>query len=387
MQKFFYLSLLSLFSCTSNGQTHTQQVISQKVVRIPELSNDLAQRFYFPSKEDIVKLNEIYDKLTPEEKAAQIIMIASSESLGFEYHSYVRPNFDKGYASNILFLKGKTTDFTKQEHYLSNSKKESILLPLYACDCEPSLFHYKFTDQPKMLATSKLNDSTKVAASLDSIHKVMNQLNIDINFAPVIDLGKNKAIINNRAFSSNVDTMLNLANLFINYTQNNNNATTIKHFPGHGAVVGDTHKGKVWIDGEMTELDNFKNIIKTASPIFVMVGHISIKNNQDGYNTPNGHPSTISRNIVTDLLKKDIGFKGIITTDAMNMGAIKNISNADFEAVKAGIDLILMPNNPSKLHAQIVDALNKKDALSKQIETSIKKIILLKIITGRVQTQ
>jgi beta-N-acetylhexosaminidase len=387
MQKFIYISLFSLFSCDSSGQTPTQHAVTSKMVSVPKLSNNIAQRFYYPDKEDIVKLNEIYHNISLEEKAAQMIMIASSESLGFEYQTYVKPNFDKGYAANILFLKGKTADFSKQEAYLSNSKKETKLLPLYACDCEPSLFHYKFTDQPKMLVTSKLIDSTMIAASLDTIHKVMTQLHIDINFAPVIDLGKNKAIINNRAFSTNVDTMLNMANLFINYTQNDGKVATIKHFPGHGAVVGDTHKGKVWIDGNMTELDNFKNIIKTSSPIFVMVGHISIKNNKEGYNTFNGNPATISRNIVTDLLKKEIGFKGITTTDAMNMGAIKDIPNADFEAVKAGIDLVLMPNNPAKLHAQIVNALQQNDEFSKQLEASIRKIILLKIITGRTLTQ
>ncbi len=384
MKIFFLLSILSFFSCTSHGQaeksSHKSATTASKQA---SYSNKLAQRFFSPLAQDLESVNRLYDSLTMEQKAAQMLMIASSDALGFPFATHVKDNFNNGFAQNVIFLKGTLKSFQSQEQYLSRGA-QNPLLPLYACDCEPSLLHYKFTDQPRMTTTNKLKDSMMVMASLDSIHRLMNKLNIDINFAPVVDLGNNKAIINNRAFSTQKDTMLRLAKNFIDYAQNNGIATTVKHFPGHGAVVGDTHKGKVWIDGKMTEVPNFTSIIKSASPIFVMVGHIAIRNNAEGYNTPNGNPATISRNIVTGLLKDKIAFKGIAVTDAMNMGAIKNVPNADFEAVKAGIDLVLMPNNPAKLHGQIVAALKQGDALSKQIEQSIKKIILLKVITDRI---
>lgn len=376
---------LSLLSCSSNGQTPTSvKVQTHNKVAKNSRPNTLAQQFNNPSVQQKQQVIDIYNQLTDEERAAQMIMIASSETLGFPYASHVKQKIDKGVAGNVIFLKGTTTNFKKQETYLSNSITKG-LLPIFGCDCEPSLFHYKFTDKKRMLPTSKLQDSLKIVQSLDTINRVMEDLHININFAPVVDMAVNKEIISNRSMSTDPKKLVYLNSIFVNHEQNNNIAATIKHFPGHGAVTGDTHHNKVWINGKMTELENFRNVIKKSDPLLVMIGHISIKNNPEGYNTENGIPSSISRKIVTDLLKKDIGFTGIATTDALNMGAVKNIPNADFEAVKAGIDLVLMPNNPEKLHAQLTAALKANDALAKQIETSVKKIILLKVITGRVK--
>lgn len=382
MRFILLLALSGLVSCCSTAQ-NTPLIAAQQGAESTRFANKLANEFYNPSEAIKKQVLEIYDQLTAEQKAAQLIMVPSSEQLGFPYQSYVKPLSDKGITANYLFLKGTSASFKEQERYLSTHNTQAGLRPLNACDCEPTLMHYKFTDKPKMNPTSLLNDSLKITASLDSILQVMNSLNININFAPVIDLGANKAVINKRAFSNNRDSLIKYAGIFINHAQNKGIAATVKHFPGHGAVVGDTHKGTVWINGAMTELDNFKTVINTYDPLLVMIGHISIKNNAKGYNTPNGKPASISRNIATDLLKKEMKFRGIVTTDAMNMGAIKNIPNADFEAIKAGVDLIVMPNSPEKLQSQIVSALQANDDLSKQISYSVKKIILLKLLTGQ----
>lgn len=385
MRTLLLLIAFSIISCNSNGQPNTAVASkSQSKKTEKKYANKLANAYYNPSKAQQDLALEIFNKLSPEQKAAQLIMIASSEKLGFPYATSVKPLADKGIAANYIFLKGTGTAFRSQEKYLATKTHEG-LLPINACDCEATLMHNKFMDHPKMSPTSQLSDSVKLIASLDSIMLLMKDLNIDINFAPVADLGANKAVINNRAFSTHKDSLVRYSNMFINYSQDNGIAATIKHFPGHGAVTGDTHKERVWIDGSMKELETFRSIISTSDPLLVMVGHISVKNNPEGYNTPKGHPASISKNIVTDLLKKQMGFKGITTTDAMNMGAIKNIPNADFEAIKAGIDLVLMPNDPQKLHQQIVAALQANDELSRQIEISVKKIILLKIVTGRIK--
>src|SRR5690606_29138018 len=154
-------------------------------------------------------------------------------------------------------------------------------------------------------------------------------------------------------------------------------------FPGHGAVVGDTHKQSVMIDGKLTELPTFQSIIQKEQPIMVMVGHISVKNNPDGFNTEGGRPATTSRKLVTDLLRNQIGYQGIITTDAMNMQASKNFQDADWEAAKAGVDLILMPLNAANLNVRIADEIEKGTELGKQFESSVKRIIKLKLLQQR----
>jgi len=141
-------------------------------------------------------------------------------------------------------------------------------------------------------------------------------------------------------------------------------------------VSGDSHNQLVAIDGEMQELDNYKPLIKNGV-ISIMVGHIAVLNNEK-YNT-DGLPSSCSRKIVTDLLKNELNFKGIVITDAMNMGALKKIDNASLKAVEAGCDMILMEPDEIKLFDAIYQKYMNDDAFKKQVDQSVKKIIRLKI--------
>ncbi|MBK8300436.1 MAG: hypothetical protein IPK90_08300 [Chitinophagaceae bacterium] len=93
-------------------------------------------------------------------------------------------------------------------------------------------------------------------------------------------------------------------------------------------------------------------------------------------------PATLSKQIVTRLLKDSLGFSGIVVTDAMNMGAVKSIKDADIKAVLAGNDLILIPEQIQSLHKRIIVMLNGDDKTRKRISSSIKKIIRLKICLG-----
>jgi beta-N-acetylhexosaminidase len=115
-------------------------------------------------------------------------------------------------------------------------------------------------------------------------------------------------------------------------------------------------------------------------PVAVMVGHIVVRNNKK-YGTEE-LPATLSPAIIKGLLRQDLGYKGIITTDALNMEAAAKIPDADFKAVEAGVDLILMPKNARLLNYRIVTALNQNDALSKQIQQSVKRIIRYKLLVN-----
>ena len=346
-------------------------------------SSNIGALFYSNAPWIQQKVDAIFNAMTTDERAAQMIMIASGETMGFPYQTYVKPLIDDKKVANVIFLKGTTTQFKKQADYL-NTKTMAGLSPLYACDCEPSLLHYKMTDKPKMTTTNRLQDSLSVKNSVDSINNIMDLIGIHVNFAPVLDIGINKAVISNRAFSAKPDSIVYLSDKFIHYTQTDKKAATIKHFPGHGAVSGDTHKQSVYIDGKLTELATFQKVITQSNPIFVMIGHITVRNNPDGYNTESGKIASSSRTIVTKLLKQKMGFNGIVTTDAMNMGAATKIANGDWEAIKAGVDLILMPVEPRKLHAQIVKELTAQSELAKEMELSIKKIIRLKYLSGNL---
>ncbi|RYD99273.1 MAG: glycoside hydrolase family 3 protein [Sphingobacteriales bacterium] len=388
MRKRIYLlsaGLLSFAAC--QGQTGTKEAAVPKAkyeygtkAIASTAKSTLAEQFFSAAPGIDKKVDELWAQMNSSQKAAQMIMVASSEPLGFPYATSVKSTVSKDQAANVLFLKGSKTEFIRQNKELKQFRIAG-LQPLFACDCEPTLFHNKFTGEKKMLATASLKTQDAVNSSVDTINKVMDEMGIVVNFAPIVDIAANKAVINKRAFSDEPSVIEDLAGTFINRTQADNKAATIKHFPGHGAVVGDTHKQSVLINGKMTELKTFDNILKKDKPVFVMVGHISVKNNPEGFNTENGRPATASKKIITDLLRNKLNFQGIVVTDAMNMQASKNFTDADWESAKAGADLVLMPLDAAKLNKQIAAEIEKGSALGKQFEASVKRILRLKVIS------
>ncbi|MEM9934558.1 MAG: glycoside hydrolase family 3 N-terminal domain-containing protein, partial [Bacteroidota bacterium] len=214
------------------------------------------------------------------------------------------------------------------------------------------------------------------------IAEELTYIGIQYNLAPVLDLSPENAAIGNRSFGYEPDSVAALAAAFVQASQQNNIATSIKHFPGHGLVKGDTHERLVYIDSVMEEVPVYLPLIE-AGAISVMIGHIAVRNHPK-YNTE-GWPASCSRKIITDLLKEELGFKGIVITDAMNMGALSAFPNPKLASVKAGADIILMPGSPKdtrKLIQDVLAEMAKDKAFQQQVYNSVRKIIRLKICFG-----
>jgi beta-N-acetylhexosaminidase len=126
----------------------------------------------------------------------------------------------------------------------------------------------------------------------------------------------------------------------------------------------------------MKEVCNYPTLIANGV-LSIMVGHLAVQNNAK-YNT-DGLPSTCSEKIVTNLLKDSLGFKGLIVTDAMNMGGVTNVPNAVYMAVNAGCDIILMPLDAKKAHEELLSAYRTNTAFKKKLDESAKKVIRMKL--------
>lgn len=325
------------------------------------------------------KVNNLYDSMSIEERAAQMIMAGTSEKKGIGLPiDQVKKLIKNHLVGSVLFLKGNSNRFKEWRIEMDTLAATGKSNPLYACDCEPTLFHKKFTDQDSVLYASQIQDTITLSKVLNKINGRMNEMELNVNFAPVVDISINEEVIKDRSFGFEPNRIIQLSSYFITYSRKQGISCAVKHFPGHGNVKGDTHKQSVLIDGELTELNTFANIIRNTSPDFVMIGHMEIVNN-DQYNTF-GKPCSISKNIVTGLLKEKLGFKSIAITDAMNMVAVKKYVNSDWLAVLAGNDIILMPNDVESLHQKICAALKNDDVIAQQLETSIKRVLQLKLI-------
>ena len=280
------------------------------------------------------------------------------------------------YIGGVLMLNGSKTEFTKM---IKEFKQINKGLPLvFSADAEPSLINQKIKETQPIKKANKMLNRDEVRKYAKLICEELKQMGINYNYAPVVDMSPNK-IISYRSFGINADTAQVWANIFIEETQKNGIVATAKHFPGHGYVVGDTHKKLVYIDGEMKEVNNYIPLIKNGV-LSIMVAHIAIKNNKK-YNT-NDLPATCSKNIVTGLLKNKLNFKGIVITDALNMGGVVNIPHCELKAIKAGCDMLLMPVNTEKALIDILNETKKNKSLQQRVFASVKKIIRLKICLG-----
>lgn len=317
------------------------------------------------------KTDSIFNTLNDTSCVGQMIVPAAGQHGKSDKH--VLSLIQKKYIGGVLLLNG-TTDGFKQKIQNFNAANNNLPL-IYSADAEPSLVNRKIEGTQTVKNANKMLSRAEVLKYAKMICEDLKSIGINYNYAPVVDMSPNR-VVSFRSFGNNADTAQVWANIFIQESQKHGIVATAKHFPGHGYVVGDSHEKLVYIDGELKEVDNYIPLINNGV-ISVMVGHIAVKNN-DKYNT-NKLPSTCSRLIVTDLLKRKMKFNGLVVTDAMNMGGVSSIPNCELKAVQAGCDLILMPVDEEKALFDIVKSIQKDAVLKQQVYASVKKIIRLKI--------
>lgn len=326
------------------------------------------------------KVNTVFNSLSLSDRAAQMIITAAGRY--GKPHDEVKKLTDEGIIGGVLLLNGTKEGFTKLVEELNaiTIKKNKPSL-IFSADAEPSLINRKIQGTPEIKKTSEITDIDDCKRVAGKISNELLNIGIHQNYAPVIDISPNNEAIGNRSFGNEPLQVINMAMTFMEESQKMNIVNTIKHFPGHGNVMGDTHKKLVYIDGEMTEIENYVPFIDNGA-ISIMVAHLAIENNET-YNT-NGLPSSCSPSIVSKLLRQEMGFDGIIITDAMNMGALNDFDNSPLLAAKAGCDLVLMPNDERKLHKDLIKLLSEKTAMRTQLENSIKRVLRLKACLGLI---
>lgn len=205
----------------------------------------------------------------------------------------------------------------------------------------------------------------------------MRVLGINVVNGPVCDIFSNfnNKVIGTRSFGSDKNLVADMCTSLGKGLEDNGIIAIYKHFPGHGDTIVDSHTSLPVINKTYEEILNnelipFKKAIETDAKI-MMIGHIAFPKL-----TNEIIPATLSKKIITDLLKNQLGFNGLVMTDALNMGALKN-NYTDKEiyvmAINAGVDILLMPNDA-------YDAVNiiKENISIERINESVKKILLFK---------
>ena len=215
------------------------------------------------------------------------------------------------------------------------------------------------------------------------IGKYLNEFGLNVDFAPVVDVitNPNNTVIGDRSFSSDPNTVDQMASAFSNGLHEAGICTVYKHFPGHGDTDEDSHEDFAYsykdIDAlmECDLIPYFNGALDNAD--FVMVSHVSFPNI-----TTDGIPASLSYDIVTGILRENIGYEGIIMTDAMGMGAIsKHYSSgeATVKAIEAGCDMVLMPENLQTAYDEVLKSVEEGKITEERINQSLERIIRLKL--------
>ncbi len=309
--------------------------------------------------------------------------------------SQICKDLQKGLGGVILFQKSPVSR-NKAKNFATAFEAKQLINQIKVCGSKP----FVAVDQEGGLVqrvrfSGKYPKASVVAqrgkAYAKKIYSQMAQelasLGFNLNFAPVVDLAlnpKNRVIVKwGRSYGSNLADVAEYSTIFIDAMHRFNIATTLKHFPGHGSSLGDTHKGFVDVSNlwQRVELDPYLYLKEKSDA--VMVAHIFNKNLDPNY------PASLSKKIVSKLLKEKIGFRGVVISDDLQMGAIaKHYSLKDRikYSLNAGVDSMLFanqvhPKNRIKLSTLIAltrELLNEGAVSEASIKTANQRINTLK---------
>jgi beta-N-acetylhexosaminidase len=326
-----------------------------------------------------------FSRMTLREKIGQMI-ISHSEGYKLEKNSKeflrLKNSVEKNKVGGFIFFKGNSLE----EAGLINDLQSLSEVPLLiSADFERgtkmrlddgSLF-------PSNMAIGAAGNPDLAYKMGQMIARECKALGIHQNYAPVMDVNNNplNPIINVRSYGESPELVSQMGTMLIKGIQDENVIATAKHFPGHGDTDIDSHNDLPVLNFDMERLNKielvpFKNAIGGGVKS-VMIAHLSFPAIEENTKIP----ASLSSEIVSNLLIENLGFNGLIVTDALNMSGItKNFSTKEIAVmcVKAGIDLILMPENEEAAISAIEKAVNKGEISEDRINLSVKKILTAK---------
>ncbi len=337
-------------------------------------------------KEDKLE-EEIKDQLnnlTLEEKIGQMFFIAYRKpTMDAELTNILNTIKPGGF---ILFSEN-ITNFENTTN-LVHQIKQSNSIPLFiGIDQEggkvarlktiPGLEVHEIEPMQNIGATNDLNLAYTTGVT---IAQDLQKIGVNLDFAPVLDVYQKASFLETRCFSDNPTIVNNMGLKVAEGLIANNIIPVFKHFPGHGNTQTNSHDALPVVEKTKEELLNndlipFMNAIKNDAQI-IMIGHLAVPSL-----TNDSTPASLSKTIITDLLRKELGYQNIVITDALNMKAITdNYSNDEIYemAINAGVDLLLMPEDPLTAFNTIKKLINEGKISEEEINNSVLKILKLK---------
>lgn len=375
-----------------NEQTDKQKLTVKK--REPSISVSIS-----PQEDLEQQVEECLKKLSLEEKIAQLFIVLPEAITGMdcvtEAGEITKDAINEIPVGGFIYMEPNLESADQVKTMLSNIQqfsKDRIGLPAFTCVDEEGGTVTRIGgranfDVPYVGNMSEIGETTKAYEVGETMGNYLSDLGFNVDFAPDADVLSNSGnqIVRYRSFGSDPEIVSDMALSVLKGLEKENVHGTLKHFPGHGATEGDTHAGYSYTSKTLEEIREcelipFQRGIEQGVN-FIMVGHISLPNI-----TGDNEPASLSKTMVSHILREQMGYDGIVITDAMNMGAVTqsySSSEAALQALLAGVDLILMPQDFREAYDELLKSVGDSTLTVERIDESVRRVLRVKLLMGK----
>ena len=352
-----------------------------KSEKSPDLKVDKFINEDVDKDELLEKVNNKLNSMSLDEKIGQLFVVAWRDS--DTYDDLYRLFRDKKLGGFILFRENMDT-YDKTKTLISNLQAYNDIPLIISMDQEGGLVQrlkylkdVKATDIPYMYYLGKTKDENLAYQVGKVMARELRTIGVNVVFSPDIDIYSNpkNTVIGKRSFGSDYLLVNKMAGSLAKGLEETGVIPTYKHFPGHGDTDVDSHVDLPIIDKSYEELKDlelqtFSYAINNNAKL-IMIGHLALPN-ITGDNTP----ASLSKVLITDVLKKDLNYNGLVITDALDMKALTNNYTQEeiiVKSINAGVDILLMPEDIEKSLEYV-----KNNISEERINESVKKILMFK---------
>lgn len=344
--------------------------------------------FYSDAKQNLTideKVDKIVASMSLSEKIGQMVMIGVHGTDITDDSAYMLNQYHIG---GIILFDRNMRSIEQVKTFTNNLQKNANQkIPLFIGIDEEggNVVRMKnaLTPPPSQYEIGITNDTEQAKKWAIKTSQSLKEMGININFAPVADVNSNDT----RSYSGDHNVVTAFVKAAATGYEHENMIYSLKHFPGVGKGKVDSHFESSMIDASKDillsdDIIPFKTIIKENNPenYFILISHLTYTD------LDNEKPASLSKKIITDLLRKELGFSGIIITDDMEMGAIANHNDfrtVGVKAVKAGVDIVMVCHeyeHETDVYLGLLDAVNNGEISLDRIDESVKRIVRAKLL-------